>query len=209
MAGKTAHQFAQEFVHNIHIQRLAENQKPNLKSSEVEPQIKRSELYKSASFTNYHPDPKDADSRPSGPSVYTYLSNTIKMELEKKSNRKNRDHIENGMLHKLCKSMLCPETAKRIEEKANVLHYKANQEVLCERLNKEALEWKDKLEEGKKRFLQEELVECSFVPKINDSSNGKTFKNHEEYYAYQLKWDEKIKDNIVIFLEDFNKENFV
>ena len=201
MAGKSAHQFAQEFVHNIHMQRISENQKPQSKFIDSDQQRKRNEgLYKSSSFNmNYNAEVKDLETKPTGSSVYTYLSNTIKMELDKKSTQKNRDQRESGVIHKLCKTMLSNENTKRIEEKANVLNYKASQEGLCSRLNQEAKEWKEKLEEEKKRVIQEQMVECSFVPKINEASKVKEFKNPEEYYAYQLKWEEKIKENIVIF----------
>jgi len=179
---------------------LAENQKPQPKFRDFS-QNKRSDgpLHKSASFTNYHQDPNDPDSKPAGPSVYTYLSNSIKNELDKKANQKNRDQIEGGMIHKLCKSMLSTENAKRIEEKANVLNYKTSQEGMCERLNHEAKQWKEKHEEEKNKILHEEMVECSFNPKINEASKIKTFKNHQEYYEYQIKWEEKVKDEIVSF----------
>ena len=210
MAGKNAHQFAQEFVHNIHMQRLADAQKPQSKFSEGNPHSKRAEaLYKSASF-NYRPDPENPDAKPSGPSVYTYLSNTIKNEIEKNNSKKNRDQIEGGMIHKLCKSMLSPESAKRIEEKANVLNYKNSQEGMCERLNKESQQWKEKHEEEKKKILQEELIECSFNPQINEASKLKAIKSPLEYYNYQLKWDEKVKEGIVkkIILLYFSNHDF-
>lgn len=194
MAGKSAHQFAQEFVHNIHMQRMADCQKPQMGT----PPAKHSEglLYKSSSFANYHPE--DPDSKPSGPSVYTYLSNSIKTELERKSATKNRDVAETGVIHKLCKSMLSNENAKRIEEKANVLNHKASQDVMCERLKNEGKQWKEKLAEEKKRVEGEEMQDCTFIPRINEVSKLKTFKNHDEYYASQMKWDEKIKEEIVI-----------
>lgn len=196
MAGKTAHQFAEEFVHSIHIQRLAENQK--LSPQKFETNKVSNPLYKSASFTNYHPDPDNPDEKPSGPSVFTYLSNSIRIELEKKGKQKNRGiQVEGGAIGKLCKIMLSPENSRRIEEKANVMSYKADQEFMCERLNNERKEKLQKREEDKRRILQQEMVECSFAPKINEASKLKGFRSPEEYYLNQLKWEEKIKDNIV------------
>lgn len=206
MGGRTAHQFAQEFVHNIHVQRLGANQKPEVKPNVIPRRaINKSDgFYKtSASFQNNQIDINYPDWKTTGPSVYTYLSNSIKMEIERKTSQKNRDQMQNGLIHNICKTMLSNENAKRIEEKANVLNHKSDQEILCQRLNKEAKERLDKLEETKQRFLEKEMNEHTFVPQINEASRLKPGKNIDDFYAYQIKWDEKVKDNIVFRISLF------
>lgn len=196
MNGKSPQAFAQEFVHQIHLQRFAEKPeaiatKPAKKRAisrklATKPEETPQNIEKSASF---------AERQASGPSVFTYLSNNIKQELEKASPSQRPAHF----LHELCFSKLSNENARRVAEKVQALPRKAEQTAFCERLNGELQEMREKKLENAQKWGDRQMEDCRFQPEINEISRSKPNRNPREFFEYQVKWEEKVKD-FAVFL---------
>lgn len=192
MNGRSPREFAAEFVHQLQKQRFSETSPKKTATKPAKSHDFRRKAEENAENT------QKAEKTPANPSIFTYLSNNIREELEKSASKSQKTA---KMLHELCFYKLSNENAARFAEKVSVISQKNAQKAFCDRLNAEAAEIRDKKLLISQKFAEKELENCRFEPEINQVSKSKQNRNPQEFFEYQVKWEEKVKDFAVFSLE--------